>query len=249
MKNDRHELNGVKAVFFDLFNTLARFWPPRDQVQAEACREFGIVVNTAGIDRGYALADALMAEQNARAPLRTLSRAQTQAFFARYEQLVLRGAGVDVDLALAERVWDRVRQVRYGLALFDDVLPSLARLRESGLTIGVISNMNRPGPALARDLGFQDAVQVVVTSHEVGVEKPDPAMFQAATARAGVTPREAAHVGDQPSSDVDGARAAGLRPVLMDRYRTTTPPPDCPVVHDMAELELLFRTSPTERRA
>lgn len=245
--SNRHHLNGVRAVFFDLFNTLARFWPPREQVQAEACRAFGVVVEPAGIDRGYALADALMAEQNARAPVRTLSPAQTQAFFARYEQLVLRGAGANVDLTLADRIWERVRQARYGLALFDDVLPSLARLRDQGLTLGVISNMNRPGASLARELGLQESVQLVVTSREVGAEKPDPAMFRAALARAGVAASEAAHVGDQLTSDVQGARAVGIHPVLMDRYRTAGTPTDCPVVHDMAELEELLKASSTQR--
>lgn len=235
----RDQLHGVRAVFFDLFNTLARFWPPREQVQAEACGAFGIAVATAGLDRGYALADALMARQNASAPLRTLTQEQTQAFFARYEQLVLQGAGAEVDLALAERVWERVRQARYNLALFDDVLPAMARLKQRNLTLGVISNINRPSAALAQELGLDGAVHFVVTSHEARAEKPAPAMFRAALARARVSPGEAVHVGDQIASDVEGARAVGIRPVLMDRYRTGGEA-DCPIVHTMQEVEALL---------
>ncbi len=236
----RKQLHGVRAVFFDLFNTLVRFWPPRDQVQAEACKDFGITVAPAGIDRGYALADALMAQQNASAtPLRTLTPEQTQAFFARYEQLILHGAGAEVDLALAERIWQRVRQARYSMVLFDDVLPAMARLKQRNLTLGVISNLNRPSAALAQELGLDGAVHFVVTAHETRAEKPDPAMFMAALARAGVSPGEAVHVGDQIASDVEGARAVGIQPVLMDRYRTGGAA-DCPIVHTMQEVEELF---------
>ncbi|MSQ14161.1 MAG: HAD family hydrolase [Dehalococcoidia bacterium] len=236
----RGQLHGMRAVFFDLFNTLARFWPPRDQVQAEACKEFGIAVASAGIDLGYALADAHMTQQNASTtPLRTLTQEQTRAFFARYEQLILKGAGAEVDLALAERIWERVRQARYNLALFDDVLPAMARLKQRKLTLGVISNINRPGAALAQELGLDGVVHFVVTSHETRAEKPDPAMFRAALARAGVSPGEAVHVGDQIASDVEGARAVGIQPVLMDRYRTSGAA-DCPIVHTMQEVEGLF---------
>ena len=55
----------TKAVFFDMYNTLAGFRPSRYEVQSEACREFGIEVTPAGIVQGYAAADAYMTEQNA----------------------------------------------------------------------------------------------------------------------------------------------------------------------------------------
>ena len=214
-------LHGVRAIFFDLYNTLARFWPPREEVQAQACRDFDIEVTPEGIARGYALADAFMAGENAGgAPLRRRSPEGRAAFFAEYERLVLQGAGVEVGLGLAGQVWERVRQIPYDLALFDDVLPSLERLRSLGLTLGLISNMNREGKELAESLGLAAHVDFVVTSQEVGWEKPNPPIFQAALQKAGVGPDQAAHVGDQYTSDVVGARNVGIQPVLMDRFGT-----------------------------
>ncbi|MSQ11306.1 MAG: HAD family hydrolase [Dehalococcoidia bacterium] len=233
-------LPGVKAVFFDLFNTLARFWPPREEVQAQACQAFGIALDTSRVDLGYAEADAYMTRENSSAPLRTRTNAQTDAFFARYEQIILKGAGVDVDLAVAGQVWQRVRQIPYGLTLFDDVLPSLRRLRQKGLVLGMISNLNRPGDALTKELGLTGTLHFAVTSFEAQAEKPDAAIFQAAIERAGVPASEAVHVGDQVSSDVEGARGAGIRPVLMDRYGTGPRAAGCPVVHSMVELERLL---------
>jgi putative hydrolase of the HAD superfamily len=235
------KLTGIKAVFFDLFNTLARFWPPREQVQAQACRELGYTVHIPGIDRGYALADALMAEENARKPLRLRSQTEVDVFFARYEQLVLRGGGLEVDLAEAGRIWQRVRQIPYGLGLFEDVPPSLHRLRERGFTTGIISNMNRPGDALLVELGLRNGVHFAITSYEAHAEKPEPAIFYRALGQAGVKASEAVHVGDQVTADVEGARRVGIQPVLMDRYGTAREVPSgCPRVHDMAGLEALL---------
>ena len=149
------EFTGVRAVTFDLFDTLARFWPPREQIQAQALQAFAIEVTPEGIDRGYALADAYMARENASGvPVRMRPPEATAAFFAEYERLVLHGAGVEVSRETAWRVWQEVRKIRYDLALFDDVLPSLRRLKELGLALGLISNINRTGPDLLQSLGL-----------------------------------------------------------------------------------------------
>lgn len=241
-------LAGVRALFFDLYNTLARFWPPREELQVTASREFGLGVTPEGIGQGYAEADAFMARENAGPlPLRRRSPEAREAFFAEYERLILQGAGVEVGPELAGRVWARVRQIPYDLALFDDVLPGLERLRALGLTLGLISNMNREGQELAASLGLTAHLDFVVTSREVGAEKPHPPIFLAALEKAKVSPEQAAHVGDQYESDVMGARSVGMQPVLMDRFGTRSassgqalePEERVPVVRSMAELVAL----------
>ena len=232
---------GVRAVTFDLFDTLARFWPPREQIQAQACSVFGIEVTPEGIDRGYALADAYMARENAGGvPVRMRSPEATAAFFAEYERLVLHGAGVEVSRAMAWRVWQEVRKIRYDLALFDDVLPSLRRLKELGLALGLISNINRTGPDLLQSLGLEGALDSAVTSREVGAEKPHAPIFLAALERLGATPAEAVHVGDQYASDIAGALGVGMRAVLIDRYGTAPPVEGVVSVSSLTEVVGLF---------
>ena len=51
----------IKAVFFDLYGTLAGFSPSRYEIQSSACADFGVSVTPEGILRGYALADAFIA--------------------------------------------------------------------------------------------------------------------------------------------------------------------------------------------
>ena len=226
----------IKAVFFDLYGTLAGFSPSRYQIQATACADFGIQVTPEGILRGYALADAYMAEQNAVRPLRERSREGQNQFFAEYERLVLQGAGVEVSGERALEIWRRVRQVPYQLTRFDDVVPALEVLRSQGLTLGLISNMNRDGAELTRELGLAPYLDFAVTSIEVGAEKPHPPIFLAALEKAGAAPHEAVHVGDQFTSDVDGARGVGINPVLLDRDGNHTAIKGCPRIESLVEL-------------
>ena len=207
----------ITAVFFDLYNTLAGFRPSRYEIQSEALADFGISVTPEGILRGYYLADAFMSEQNATKPVRSLSRDENRMFFAEYERRVLRGAGVEVSQEQAWQIWRRIRKIDYGLALFDDTIPALNACRQMGLTVGLISNMNQSGDELADSMGLLPYIDLSITSHEVGAEKPNQLIFERALERAKARPERAVHVGDQITSDVAGAVNAGINAVLLDR--------------------------------
>ena len=102
-------------------------------------------------------------------------------------------------------------------ALFDDVPPALDALSPSGAILGVVSNFEAWLEDLLARLGVRDRFPVRVISGAVGIEKPDPAIWELAFARAGVTPEETAYVGDNPEFDVWPAEALGMTPVLIDR--------------------------------
>jgi putative hydrolase of the HAD superfamily len=231
----------IKAVFFDLYGTLAGFQPSRYEIQSAACADFGIALTPEGVLRGYALADAYMNEQNASSnPLRRRDREGQREFFSEYERLVLRGCGVEVTKEQAWEIWRRIRQVPYNLARFDDVLPTLDQLRARGLTLGLISNMNRDGSELAESLGLSGHLDFTVTSAEVGWEKPHPQIFLAALSKAGAAPQEAVHVGDQLTSDIQGARGVGISPVLLDRDGNHKDIQGCPRIESLTELPKLL---------
>jgi len=111
-----------------------------------------------------------------------------------------------------------VRKQEYGFALYEDVTPALDDLRSNGYVVGVITNMSRPGEDVAESMGFKDNVDFTISSMDVGASKPNPKMFQAALSRAGVAPNEAVHVGDQLETDIQGAVASGINPILIDRH-------------------------------
>ena len=90
-----------------------------------------------------------------------------------------------------------------------------------------------------RELGLAPYLNVVVGSQAVGSEKPQARIFQIALAQVGVTAAEALHVGDIYTADVLGARAAGLVPVLIDRY-DLQPQADCLRVRSLEELPAII---------
>jgi putative hydrolase of the HAD superfamily len=93
---------------------------------------------------------------------------------------------------------------------------TLAALRGAGLRTGVVSNADGRAAALLAGAGLAASFDVIVDSHFEGVEKPDPEIFRRALARLEVPAARAVFVGDIWSIDVEGSRAAGLRPILMD---------------------------------
>ena len=97
-----------------------------------------------------------------------------------------------------------------------DVVPALQRLRAAGLRLVVVSNANGRIRAALERVGLAPHVDLVIDSHEEGVEKPDPRIFQRALERAGARPETILHLGDLFHIDVVGARGAGLRAVLLD---------------------------------
>lgn len=207
----------IKAVFFDLYNTLARFHPPREQLQVQAARAFGLDLEPAAIVRGYVDADHFMTAQNAKQHIQRMAPEERLAFFAEYERLILVASGVDASRELAGKVWARVREIPSSLAPFDDSLPTLEAVKARGLSAGLISNIYQDLGDLCRRLGMAPYLDFMVSSQSAGAEKPHPKIFLAALAKAGVEPSEAIHVGDQYHGDVVGARGVGIHPILLDR--------------------------------
>jgi len=89
-------------------------------------------------------------------------------------------------------------------------------VRQAGLRAAVISNSNGSVRSILSALGLTAHVDFVLDSAEVGVEKPDPRIFELALGQARLAPAEAVYVGDLYSVDVRGARASGMRAVLLD---------------------------------
>jgi putative hydrolase of the HAD superfamily len=120
---------------------------------------------------------------------------------------------------------------------FPDVVPALRELRAAGHRLVVVSNWDCSLPEWLGPPGLLELVDGVVSSAEVGAAKPDPAPFLRGLELAGVGPADALHVGDSPENDLDGARAAGVRGVLVDRAGTA--PPALPSVSSLREVSSL----------
>jgi HAD superfamily hydrolase (TIGR01509 family) len=137
----------------------------------------------------------------------------------KYFNLVLEQAGIALsdatDDALAElheyhrlhNLWESVPE---------EVPPALAALKRLGLPMAVASKANGTVRAKLERLDLARWFDLVIDSQELGVEKPDPALFAFALERLGVAAEATVHVGDFFHIDVVGARAAGLHAWLLD---------------------------------
>ncbi len=120
----------------------------------------------------------------------------------------------------------------------EDAAATLEALRSRGYRLAVISNADGRVRALLEGAGLSTFIEFVVDSAEVGVEKPDPRIFHAATGRLNLAPSACAYVGDIYEIDILGARAAGLTPILIGNGEA---PDGVARVSALSELLGLFR--------
>lgn len=226
----------IRAVFFDFYNTLVSFDPPREELQSVACREFGIEVNREAIRLGYWYADDFMSHENARLAISSRSPQDVLAFWAEYESIILKTTGVDISKELALSVFIRVRQLDRKLILFDDVLPVIRMLKGRNMILGLVSNLSHGIDGHCDELGLANYLDFTLTSSEVGVEKPHAPIFRAALERAGVDASKTIHVGDQYYADVVGAREVGINPLLLDREGFWEKVSDCLRIRSLSEI-------------
>jgi putative hydrolase of the HAD superfamily len=207
----------IKAVFFDLYNTLAGYDPPREETQARILNELGVEVTPQSLLRPIMAADDFIYQEHARYPIGKRSKEETVELYTEYHGIILKEAGIEASWELVTGILKRWLKADYKMVLFDDVLPALTQLKERGLILGLISNVDRDITPIYQGLGLADWLGVVVTSQEAGFSKPAPQIFRVALRRAKLKPIEAIYVGDQHQIDVVGANGVGMLGILIDR--------------------------------
>ena len=226
----------IKAVFFDLYNTLVTYDPPREETQARILKEFGIEASPESLRRPITIADDFIYKEHSRLPLSKRSKEEATALYIQYHGIILKEAGIEASQELITGILGKWMSFDLKIVLFDDVAPALTDLKERGLVLGLISNVDHAIAPLYQGLGLSTWLQVMVTSQEVGFNKPHPQIFLAALKQAGVKPPEAIYIGDQHQVDVVGAKGAGMLGILLDRYGYFEEVIDCPRIRRLTEV-------------
>ena len=196
----------IAAVLFDAGNTL--LFLDYERLAQEVGPAVGVPLTAQGLEA-----------QSSEAALQ-LERSDTSDHdrASRYLESLFLLAGVPREkLGLVRDTLLRLHGERHLWSAMHPGTPAaLARMRQAGLRLGVVSNSDgRVEEALAA-AGIRANFEVIVDSRLVGFEKPDPRIFQAALEPLGIAPEGALYVGDIYEVDVIGARRAGMDVVLLD---------------------------------
>jgi putative hydrolase of the HAD superfamily len=226
----------IKAVFFDLYHTLVRYQPSQEELEAKALKDLGIDIDADALHRPILAANEFIYNEIAVRPLSTLSREEQAALYGRYQETVLKEAGIKYDRKLVFKLLGMMQQAKMDLVLFDDVTPALNVLKEKGLILGLISNIEQDISGTLTKLGLDSLLAIIVTSQEAKANKPQPEIFRYALKQAGVKPEESVYVGDQYQVDVLGADSAGMKGILLDRGNYYQEIHDCPKIKSLSEL-------------
>jgi putative hydrolase of the HAD superfamily len=200
----------IETVFLDAGGVLVN--PNWDHVAA-ALAGHGVATSAAALEA---------AEPHAKKQLDTGQAIQATNDSTRgwlYFNLVLEKAGI----ALSPATEAALRELAAYHAQFNlwesvprEVPDALERLRAAGHRLVVVSNSNGTLRKIFARLDLAKHFDVLIDSSDVGVEKPDPRIFQLALERSGARPETTLHAGDFYHVDVVGARAAGLQAWLID---------------------------------
>lgn len=223
----------VRAVFFDVDFTLIYPGPMFQGVgYREACERHGIVVDEGRYDA--AVRDALSRLDHEQV-------VYDDEIFIRYTRHIIEGMGGSGDRvdACAREMYDEWASCHH-FHLYDEAEAVLRELAARQLKIGLISNSHRSLDDFVEHFRLHGLVVAAVSSAEHGYLKPHPSIFEAALAQAGVEAREALMVGDSLTHDVRGARAVGMRGVLLHRGEGPLPDVDVPVIRNLTDLPPLL---------
>lgn len=213
-------MNAIRAICFDLDNTLWDVWPvirrAEQQMYEFLARHYPRAVETLTIES--------MRDARVKVSLDFPHMAHDFTFLRR-QALLEQAAAHGYPEAMADEAFEAFMEARNTVELYADV-PAALELLAGRYRLFTASN----GNADLRRIGLAHLFERSVTAREVGALKPDAAVFHKVLEGTGLKPHQILFVGDDPEPDVEGARRVGMVPVWINRTRmewpaTLEPPP------------------------
>ncbi len=239
-------MSKFKAVLFDLGNTLFKMGKEDDwdwtTIHKEAFDRVGLDVDAHKLQQVISDIPAEMLADKG------VLYGKIYRFHMGIIKHVLQELGFsDIDSDKLHEATMKAREVIVNThSLSNDALPCLERLRERGLRSGAISNAEGLTVINCERLGLARYLEFVIDSAQVGVQKPDAAIFQVAMNALNlnsenlIQPGEVVYIGNDLETDALAAKAAGIVGVWLNRDDRRVDP-RVPTVHSLLDLEeLLF---------
>ena len=194
----------IKAVFFDAEGTLVHIHPSVGHVYAKVWAEFGLKADPEAANRAFYEVYARRKDSWPPSP---------EGCFQGWREVFLETAARFGSLKDPEAAYLRCYEC-FARKEFFRLSPGaeelLYALKRAGLKLAVISNWDERLRRLLSDFGLLSLFDELFISCELGLKKPDPALYELACQRLKVSPSSALMVGDSLEDDVLGARRAGL---------------------------------------
>jgi putative hydrolase of the HAD superfamily len=213
-----------RAVFLDVGDTLVHANPSWPEIISRVAASHGADVTLEALVVAERAIAPDIARRFAAGERHTSSLAKSEAFWTWVYDGLLAHCDVDAGAraGIARACHVAFNDLASWIAFIDTgpLLEALDVRRTSGLHVGVLSNWESWLEPLLVSLGIAPHVDAFTVSGEIGLEKPDPGIFDHALAAAGLDrslAHLAIHVGDSWSADVVGARGVGISPVWLDR--------------------------------
>jgi putative hydrolase of the HAD superfamily len=223
----------IRAVLLDALGTLVRLEPPAPRLQASLRARLDLDVP---LDRCAAAMQAEMSYYGTHCARAfddvALAMLRLECADVLADVLAAGPQGAEILPCLTDAV---------AFTAFPDAIPALDALSAQGRRLAVVSNWDVSLPPVLQRLGLAPRFETVVHSAGVGAAKPDPLPFRVALERLELAPGDCVHVGDDPVNDGEGAAAAGLRSILVDRAggpagaRTVRSLADVPALLDLLD--------------
>lgn len=198
-------LSAVRAILFDAVGTLFRARTSVGEIYRDIAVGHGVEADAQRLEERF----RALAEAHGTPTDRSGWRERVRAVFPASEEFA------DFD-AFFEEVFS-VFESGTGWRLYPEARDVLTRLTEGGFSLGVVTNFDDRVVRVLDDLGIGYLFLTVQTPESSGYRKPDPRIFLDASRILSVSVAETLMVGDHPVEDFEGARAAGLQSLLVDR--------------------------------
>jgi HAD superfamily hydrolase (TIGR01549 family) len=234
--------NGISTVLFDLDGTLRHNRPSFNQAFCDYMCRLGVPDGAENRRNAIRWLHYYWAQSPEMLADRETFGDQHEAFWTNHARLGLVAFGCPEDRAesLAPQLY-RLMAEDYQPENWvpDDVPKMLQTLKDSGFTLGVVSNRTHSYLEELETLGIHSYFDCAFAAGELNSWKPEPEIFQHALRHLGIEAHETLYVGDNYYADIVGAQRAGLQPVLLDP-EGLFPEAGCPVIHSIGGLRTVL---------
>lgn len=223
----------ISYIWFDMGYTLV--YTERETTYQKALEKLGFDRSLEEIERAFHLLDKKFMRD-----YQGVLGGKEGTFLPWYLGALNYELGVNIDISKIQSTWiDLQEDNAKGWIGYEFIHDALQDLRDSGFKLGMISNWDQTARDVIRNNGIHKYLDHIVISSEVGFEKPDPRIFEAAFELAGVKPKECLYIGDNYYDDGVGSKKVGMDFLIINRFGRLgiEELKDCTIIKDISEIK------------